>query len=250
MEVSLEVESGVDQVVLESSLLNKLVFIMDSHVLDLFLRLLEVLVLLLFDNISPLVHQLLELVLGEHVVEDSELGSGKPSEVSDLNVSNVESKKELMVEDKSSDPFIMVPSSELSNSCDSSNVGSEEDNSSSGSGERLVMRRHLLRTSGFRDDVPGVEGGGEGKRVLLRVVRMNIARIESVIVLLVIASSILGLVDGLRNLGNSFVRIDLSPGGLKLVLDSGGGGETSRGSSNVVSLHGSGREGSQHLNNL
>jgi len=71
--------------------------------------------LLLLNGISPLVHQLLEFISGEHVVEDCEFGSRKPGEVSDLNVSNIEGEKELMVEDESSDPFVMVPSSELGN---------------------------------------------------------------------------------------------------------------------------------------
>ena len=196
MEALLEGEARVGQIVHERSLFDELVFVVNSHVLDLALAFLKVHVLGLLDGVRPLVHQLFELVAGEHVVEDSELGSGQPREVSDLDVANVEGNQEFVVENQSADPLVVVPAAELSNRGHRSDVEGQKDNSSAGSTERFVMRRDLFGASRFLESVPVVFDGGENERVLLRVVRMNISIIESLVILLVVASAVLRGVFG------------------------------------------------------
>lgn len=66
--------------------------------------------LLFFDDISPLHTKLLGLIASVNVVEDGKLGSNEPGKVSCLDVSQIEGKKELVMPDHVSDPFVVRPS--------------------------------------------------------------------------------------------------------------------------------------------
>lgn len=86
VEVLLEIESLVDEVVHERSLLDELVLLVHSHVLDLSLGFHEVLCACEFCGVLPLVEELVGFVVREDVVEDCELGTGEHSEVLDFCV--------------------------------------------------------------------------------------------------------------------------------------------------------------------
>jgi hypothetical protein len=66
--------------------------------------------LLFFNNIGPLHTKLLGLITSVYIVEDGELGSNQPSEVSSLDVTQIESEQELVMPDHISDPFVVGPS--------------------------------------------------------------------------------------------------------------------------------------------
>lgn len=131
VEVLLEVESLVDEVVHEGSLLDVSVLLVDSAVLDLSLCLNNVLVAVKLSSVLPLVEELIGLVVREHIVEDGKLRSGDQSEVTDLSVADDEGHQELLMEHESSEPFVIVDSSKSSNHLDSGEVSEHEDEPSS-----------------------------------------------------------------------------------------------------------------------
>ena len=71
------------------------------------------------------------LIPGKRVIEDRELGTGHPVEVLDLDVANEECDEELVMEDQTLQPLILIDSSHTSNTGDGANVEEEEDDSSS-----------------------------------------------------------------------------------------------------------------------
>jgi len=105
----------------------------------------------LFNGISPLVTELLGLVARVNVVENRELGSQHESEMLSFNVTNVPSKEELVMEDHSTEPFVVRPTSESRQSSNRADVSEEEDKSTSATGERLVMGRNLLGSNGLEE---------------------------------------------------------------------------------------------------
>ena len=113
------------------SLLNELVFLIDSGVLKLLFGVSKMLILNHFSGISPLVGKLGILVSGVDIVENGELWSNEISEVSDLNITKIKGNEELMMPDHSSQPVVMLPTAESGDSVDRSDVGSEEDETSS-----------------------------------------------------------------------------------------------------------------------
>ena len=115
MEVSFKVELLISEIIDERSLLDEIVFSVDSAVFELFLGGLEVLELFLFGDVGPLVAELLRFVGGVDVVPDSELGSEEESEMSDLDVAEEERKEILVVPDHGPEPFVVVPASEARN---------------------------------------------------------------------------------------------------------------------------------------
>jgi hypothetical protein len=133
VEVMLNVQLLVCKVVNESSLLNVVVFRVDADVLHLFFGLSQVSELFLLGNISPHTAELLSLISGVDIVEDGELGTDEVGEVSDLNVSEIESEQELVMEDHASDPLVVGPSTETRNGVDSTNVEEDEQETSSAS---------------------------------------------------------------------------------------------------------------------
>lgn len=111
MEVSFNVELFVGKIVNESSLLDEVVFALDSQVFDLLLGVSQVRGLFLLGNIRPHGSQLLSLVSGVNIVEYREFGTNEVSEVTDLSISKVEGDQEFMMPDHTSDPFVVRPSS-------------------------------------------------------------------------------------------------------------------------------------------
>lgn len=133
VEVLLEVQLLIGEVVDESSLLDVVVFRVDADVLHLLLGVSEVSQLFLLGNISPGAGELLGLIARVDVVEDGELGTDEVSEVTDLNVAEVEGDEELVMEDHATDPFIVGPAAESRDGVDGADVGEDEQETASAS---------------------------------------------------------------------------------------------------------------------
>jgi len=95
------------KVVDESTLFHELELVVDTDVLHLLLGVNEMSRLLLFDLVNPLVGQLLKLVASVDVVEDGELRSKHECKVAGLNETDVPGDQELVVEDHTSEPFVV-----------------------------------------------------------------------------------------------------------------------------------------------
>ena len=91
----------------------------------------QVLVLNHLGGISPHVGQLSELILTVDIVENGELWTDEVGEMSNLNVSKVVGKEELMMPDHGSEPVVVLPTTESRDGVDRGNVSSEENKSSS-----------------------------------------------------------------------------------------------------------------------
>lgn len=174
VEVEFQVELLVGEVVDERPLFNVVVFSSDVHVLQLLLGVDQVGSLLLLESVSPHGVELLTLVPAVDIVEDGELGSQEVGEVSDFNVTEVEANEELVVEDHASEPLVVVPASQSGDGGDSSNVGGNENETSSGSGERLVVRGDLLGSNSLEQRFPVVHLRVD-ERVLLGVVGVHVS---------------------------------------------------------------------------
>ena len=109
----LKLSSRISQEVHQSSLLHKVVLIVKSHIVHLFLRVRQVNSLLLLTSVGPLRTELLHLVVGVDVVEDGEFGAGEPVEVADFGPTEVETNHELVVENHASDPLVVGPAAEF-----------------------------------------------------------------------------------------------------------------------------------------
>lgn len=131
VEGSLSVQLTVGEEVDESSLLDKLILLIYSSVLDLLLRVSKMLTLSHLDIIGPLTSHLLELILGVDVVEDCEFWSNNIGKVTELNVTEVERNEELVMPDHRSEPVVVTPSSHSGDGDDGSNIQTEENYSSS-----------------------------------------------------------------------------------------------------------------------
>lgn len=174
VEVELKVELLIGEIVDERPLFNVVVFTSDVHVLQLLLGVDQVGSLLLLESVSPHGVELLTLVSTVHIVENRELGSQEVGEVSDFNVTEVEANKELVMEDHSSEPLVVVPASKSRDGRDCSNVGGNENETSSGSGERFVMGGDLLGSNSLEQRFPVVHLRVD-KRVLLGVIRVDVS---------------------------------------------------------------------------
>ena len=78
------------------------------------------------SNISPLVAHLLSLVARVNVVENGELGSEHKGEVLSFRVADVPAQEELVVEDESTNPLIVRPSSQARERSNGTNIGKQE----------------------------------------------------------------------------------------------------------------------------
>ena len=195
MEVTLKSNTGVGQEVDKSSLLDEVVFRVDAHVLDLLLGRHEPLHLGLLSLISPLGNELLGLVAGVDVVEVGELGTNDEGEVADLSNTQVESKDVLVMEDHSSDPLVVGPSTHAGEGGDGTDVEEEEEDATAGAGEGLVMRRDLLGTNSLHEGLHVVVVA-EGDGVLSTVVRVFVTLTHGVELVSVVSLSVLLLVLG------------------------------------------------------
>ena len=195
--VVFEVDAGVDEEVDEGSLLDELVLLVDTDVLHLLLGVHEVSVLLLLNNVSPLLAKLLGLVARVHIVEDSELGSHHEGEVTDFHVRHKVGNQELVGEDHSSDPLVVRPATEAGNGAEGANVSKHEDNTSAGSSEGLVVGRDLLGSNSLEQMLHVAqmrvhEGVGSS------VVGVLVALVELVELVSVVSLAVLLLVLDLR----------------------------------------------------
>ena len=109
MEVSFGLELRVGEIVYKGSLLNILVFLINSSILHLLLGMDEMIVLSHLNGISPLINELLVLIFRVNVVENRELWSDKVGEVTELKVSKIKGNKILMMPDESSQPGVVFP---------------------------------------------------------------------------------------------------------------------------------------------
>lgn len=146
MESCLSVQFAVCQEVDEWSLLDILVLLVDSLVLDLFLGVSQVLVLGGLSSVHPHVHHLLELVLGVNAVKHWELWAEEVGKVSDLDITDVEGEQELMVEDQGSQPVVVFKAAHIRHSHDRRDICSKGNQTSSRSAQWLVVGRDLLWT--------------------------------------------------------------------------------------------------------
>lgn len=130
--VSLQFSALLGHVVDKSSLLDEVVLTVDVNVFNLLLGLTQVHGLFLLDQIDPLGSQLLHLVGGVLVVENSEFGTGQPGEVANLNVAKVESNEEFVVENHAANPLVVRPATEARNRGDSGDISEHHDKSTTG----------------------------------------------------------------------------------------------------------------------
>lgn len=118
MEVMISTQFGICQEIYESPLFYKFVFLIDSIILKLLFGMDEMLVLNHLHVISPLVSQLSIFIVCKCTVEYGELWTNHESEMSNLNEAYIISNKEFMMENHSSEPFIMLPSTKSRNRVD------------------------------------------------------------------------------------------------------------------------------------
>jgi len=126
VEMSISIKFWVVDEVDNSTLLDVFVLTINSIILELFFGVSNVSILLKLNYIGPLVSQLLEFVVGVHIVEYWELWTEEEWEVSCLNETNVEGNKELMMPDHCSEPVIVLPTTKSWDGVDWSNVKEHE----------------------------------------------------------------------------------------------------------------------------
>ena len=170
----LETLARVGEEVHKGTLLHKVVFLVDAHILDLLFGLLKVLHLGLLTGVSPLASELLGLVESVGVVEVGELGSEHEGEVSDLHVANEPAHQELVVPDHAANPLVVGPPSESGQRSDGTDVEEQEDETTSAPGQGLVVGGHLLWADGLEESLHVVVVGEENW-VSFRVVWMLVA---------------------------------------------------------------------------
>ena len=163
----------------------------------------------LFGGVNPLGSHLSDLVLGVDVVEDGEFRSNHVSEVSGLNDTDVPGDEELMVEEHTSEPFVVGPSAHSGEGGDGSDVEEEEDKSTSGTGEGLVMGRNLLGSNSFHE-VSQVVVVGVDEGVGFGVVRVDVSSSHGVDFVLVVALTVKGFVSGLGTINNEIMLLKLN----------------------------------------
>jgi len=130
MEVGLSIELRVSEEVDESSLLDRFILTVNTVVLKLLLGVSQMLVLDHLDLISPLVTKLTVLIVSVHIVEHGELWTNEVSKVTNLDQTNVECNKELVMPDHSSEPVIVLPTTKSRDGVDRSDVKTKENKTS------------------------------------------------------------------------------------------------------------------------
>ena len=153
VEVSLDVLTRVGKEIDKGSLLDEIVFVVDANVFHLFFGGNEVIGLNFLSSVSPLSSQLLSLVTRVNIVEVGELGSDNESEMADLRDTQVECDHVLMMEDKTSDPLVMMPGAHTRKRSDRTDVEEHEDEATSRLAEGLVVRRYLFRSDSIEQSL-------------------------------------------------------------------------------------------------
>ena len=177
VEVGLSRHLCVGQEVNQSSLLDEFVLVVNAVEFKLLLCKFQVFVLHHFDRISPLIAQLSVLISGVGVVEDGELGAREPGEVFDLSVADVVSDQKFVMPNHSTQPIVVLPAAEAGDRVDGRNVQTGENQTASGPGQCLVMRRNLFRANSLKEVFEEVQVGHEDWGVL-SVIRMHISHLH------------------------------------------------------------------------
>ena len=177
VEVSLSRHLCVGQEVNQCSFLDEFVLVVNAVEFKLLLCKFEVLVLHHFDRISPLIAQLSVLISRVGVVEDGELRAREPGEVFDLSVAHIVSDQEFVMPNHSTKPIIVLPAAKARDRVDGCNVQTGENQTASGPGQSLVMRRNLFRTNSLKEVFEEVQVGHEDWGVL-SVIRMHISHLH------------------------------------------------------------------------
>lgn len=242
MEVLLDVNTRVGEEADERSLLDEVVLVVDANVLHLLLGGYEPLLLALLNNISPLGDELLGLVTRVDVVEVRELGSNQEGEVAHLRDTQIEGDDVLVVEDHATEPFVMGPAAHAREGCDRSNVEEEEDKTTTGSAQGLVVRGDLLGTDSLEQSFHVIVVR-EGDRVLGGVVGVLVTFLHVHELIGVVALAVEGLVLWLLFHGGFAGKRcgSFDVGLFKAGLDGGGCGELSHRSH--VGLHQTSQQG-------
>ena len=115
----------------------------------------------LFTGVSPLASELLCLVESVSIVEVSELWSEHESEMSDLHVANEPAHQELVMPDHSTDPLIIGPTSKSRKRGNGTNIEEQEDETTSASRKRFVVRRDLFWANSLEESLHIVIVGEE-----------------------------------------------------------------------------------------
>lgn len=131
METSFSIQLCINQKVSKCSFFNIFIFLINSVILQLLFGKSESKVLRHFNSVSPLIAKLTILIGRVDIVKDRKLWTNEESEMFDLNVANIISKKELMMKDHSSKPVVMFPSSESGDGVDGCNIETCKDETSS-----------------------------------------------------------------------------------------------------------------------
>lgn len=170
---------------------------------------------------------MLVFVVGIDIVEYRELWTNKIGEMSEFNVTHVHSNEELVMTHKCSKPVVVFPTTHSGDSGDGSNVGTEEDKTSSGSAEGFVMWGDLLRSSGGHQVLHEVHGGhvdwGTSGVVWMHVTGFHVSQSGWVVVVGAVFSLVLWLlpIDLKRKIrhikmslktyffGGTFVRVSI-----------------------------------------
>lgn len=85
--------------------------------------------LFLFYLVNPLVGKLLELVASINIVEDCELRSEHEGKVAGLDETDIPGDQELVMEDHTTEPFVVRPAAKSRDSSNRSDVCKEENKS-------------------------------------------------------------------------------------------------------------------------
>jgi len=226
VEMGLKVGTAGSQEVDESSLFDKVVFSVNANEFNLLLSFNKVLHLNFFNSIGPLVAELLGLVAGVDIVEYSEFGTGEESEMTGLNVTEVNGKQVLVVENHVTDPVIVRPSTETRDGSDRANVSEDEKETASASAQGFVVRGHLLGSNGLEESLE-VAVSVKDKWASFRVIRVLVTLVKFGKSCLVVTRAVLSFVFGLwLLLGSCLKSINaLLVGVLKLCANVGCSGE-------------------------
>ena len=107
----LNCQSLISEEVLECILLDEIILFVDVYILHLLLSWNKMMLLLLFNCIVPDGDDLGQLISGVCVIPVGELWSNHEGEMTSLNQCQVETEEILVMEDHTTDPFVMRPSS-------------------------------------------------------------------------------------------------------------------------------------------
>ena len=93
----------------KSSLFYEVVFFVEANILKLIFCESQMSHLLFLNNIGPLTAKLLGFISRVNIVEYCEFGTGQPGKVTCFNVTQIEGEEELVMEEHTTNPFVVRP---------------------------------------------------------------------------------------------------------------------------------------------